>query len=138
MKVSEVMSGECKWCRPDAKVSEAAQMMAQHDFGSLPIAQDDKLVGMITDRDLVVRGLAKGRDLKNATVQDLITKQVYYCYEDQSCDEVADNMAEMRVRRLPVVTRDKRLVGIVSLGDLARKAQSPVAETALKGVSSRM
>jgi CBS domain-containing protein len=135
MQIRDVMSRDCKWCAPTAKVTEVARLMAENDFGSVPIAENDKLVGMVTDRDIVIRGLAKGKDLHKASTSDVMTECVYYCFDDQSCDEVAANMADIQVRRLPVVTRDKKLVGIVSLGDLARKTRSNEAAMALKGVS---
>jgi CBS domain-containing protein len=135
MQIRDVMSRECKWCTPTAKVTEVARLMAENDFGSVPIAENDKLVGMVTDRDIVIRGLAKGKDLHRTSTREVMSPNLYYCFDDQSCDEVAENMADIQVRRLPVVTRDKKLVGIVSLGDLARKARSNEAEMALKGVS---
>ena len=135
MQVRDVMSRDCRWCTPSATVNEAARLMAQNDFGSLAVAENDKLVGMVTDRDIVVRGLADGKEPNSASLREVMTDKVYYCFEDQSCDDVAANMAQMQVRRLPVVTRDKKLVGMVSLGDLARKTQSHEAEEALKGIS---
>lgn len=135
MRVSNVMNKGCQFLSTSDKAFQAAQIMANHDLGVVPIAEQDKLVGMVTDRDLVIRGLAKGADLNNTSVSDLMTDQVYYCFDDQECEQVAANMAEMQVRRMPVVNRDKRLVGVVSLGDLASKGASAAAETALEGVS---
>lgn len=135
MLIRDVMSKHCKWCAPTATMNEAARLMAQNDFGSLPVAERNKLIGMVTDRDMIVRGLAQGQDPETARLRDIMTDRIYYCFDDQSCDEVAANMAEMQVRRMPVLTRDKKLVGIVSLGDLSRKTKAHEAEQALKGIS---
>ncbi len=128
MKINEVMSTDCKTCAPGDSLAAAAQMMAREDFGSLPIAENDRLVGMITDRDIVIRGVADGRDATQTKIGELMSDRMYYCYDDQDIEEVAANMGELQVRRLPVVNRDKQLVGIVSLGDLAK--EGPRANTA--------
>lgn len=135
MKVSEVMSKDCKYCSPEDAVPMAAQLMAKEDFGAVPVAKDDKLVGMLTDRDIVTRGVANGRDVTNVSIGELMTDKLYYCYDDEDTETVADNMGEMQVRRLPVVNRDKRLVGIVSLGDLATNGSKNNAGEALAEIS---
>ncbi len=135
MRVSEIMHKGCQYLASSDKVAQAAQIMANHDLGVVPIAENEKLVGMVTDRDIVVRGIAQGRDLNSATVGDLMTDEVYYCYDDQECQEVAHNMSEMQIRRMPVVNREKELVGIVSLGDLATRGPQAAATDALQGVS---
>ncbi|MGE0629147.1 MAG: CBS domain-containing protein [Hyphomicrobiaceae bacterium] len=129
------MTKDCKWCTPTTKLIEAAKLMAKNDFGSIPVADNDRLVGMVTDRDIVVRGVAQGKDPNATKLGDVMSSKLYYCFDDQSCDEVAANMADIQVRRLPVVDRNKALVGFVSLGDLARQTNSHEAEEALKGVS---
>jgi CBS domain-containing protein len=96
----------------------AARLMADLDVGVLPVGENDRLIGMVTDRDIVVRGLASGRGT-DATIRDVMSQDVRYCYEDQSVDEVSINMGDIQVRRLPVLNREKRLVGIISLGDIA-------------------
>lgn len=135
MRVGEIMNPGCQFLNPDDTAARAAQLMANHDLGAVPVADDDKLVGMLTDRDVVVRGLAQGRDVTAAPVADLMTDAVYYCYDDQECAEVAASMGEMQVRRMPVINREKRLVGMVSLGDLAAKGEASAAGAALQGVS---
>jgi len=100
-------------------VKEAAIKMRDGDFGVLPIHENDRLIGIVTDRDLTVRALAAGKDPDATTLRDVMSPEILYCYEDQTIDEVARNMGEQQVRRLPVVSRSKRLVGILSLGDLA-------------------
>jgi CBS domain-containing protein len=110
--------------------------MASEDIGIVPVAENDKLIGMVTDRDIVVRGVASDIDPSQLKVTELMTDKVYYCFDDQNCSDVADNMAELQVRRLPVVDRDKNLVGIVSLGDLASQGAANKAKKALQGVST--
>ena len=136
MKVNEVMNHGCQFLSSSDFVSQAAQIMANHDLGVVPIAEDNKLVGILTDRDIVVRGLAQGKNLATAPVSELMTDSVYYCFDDQSCEEVAQNMGQMQVRRMPVVDRDKQLVGVVSLGDLSRAAPENMVAQAVKGVSA--
>ncbi len=135
MRVSEIMNQGCQYLSPTDTAVQAAQVMANHDLGAVPVASDNKLVGMVTDRDVVVRGLAKGQDPNATQLGDLMTDAVYYCFDDQECAEVAANMGEMQVRRMPVVSREKQLVGMVSLGDLAASGQGSAATAALKGVS---
>jgi len=122
MKVKEAMSTDVQLVRPDQTIREAAQMMIEIDAGSLPVAQDDRLVGMITDRDIAVRAVALGKSA-DTRVRDVMSGEVLYCFDDEELTHVSRNMSDMKVRRLPVVNRDKRLVGLVSLGDVARHEQ---------------
>ena len=122
MKVKETMSTNVRLARPDQTIREAAQAMAEVDSGVLPVGENDRLVGMITDRDIAVRGIAKGKG-PDTSVRDVMTDHVDYCFEDQEVDEVTKNMADTKVRRLPVLNRDKRLVGIISLGDIAQSGE---------------
>jgi CBS domain-containing protein len=107
--------------------------MAQIDAGAIPVGENDRLVGMITDRDIAVRAVAAGKG-PDTPVREVMTQDVKYCFDDEDLNHVAKNMAEQRVRRLPVVNRDKRLVGILSVGDIALK-QKKAATEALSGVS---
>lgn len=118
MKVREAMTREVRLARPDQSIREAARAMAELDIGALPVEENDRLVGMITDRDIAVRAVAEGRS-PDTRVRDVMSSEIKYCFEDQTVDEVTRNMGDLRIRRLPVVNRDKRLVGILSLGDLA-------------------
>jgi CBS domain-containing protein len=127
MKVKETMSTNVRLARPDQTIREAAQAMADVDSGVLPVGENDRLVGMITDRDIAVRGIAKGKG-PDTSVRDVMTDHVDYCFEDQDVDEVAKNMGDVKVRRLPVLNRDKRLVGIISLGDIAQAGSSQTDE----------
>ena len=120
MKISQCMSSDVRVVSPDDTIERAAQMMAQIDSGVLPVGKDDRLVGMITDRDIAIRGVGEGCG-PDARVGEIMSQEVKYCYEDADTDEVLENMGEIQVRRMPVVNRDKELVGIVSIGDLAKK-----------------
>jgi len=120
MKVKDVMTKGAECVRPANSLVEAAQKMKNLDVGPLPVCGDnDRLVGMITDRDITVRAVAEACDPRTTTVKDVMTPDVVYCFEDQDVQEAARLMKEHQIRRLVVLNRDKRLVGIVSLGDLA-------------------
>jgi CBS domain-containing protein len=120
MQVKEVMTRGVECTRPSATLQEAARKMRELDVGPLPVCGDnDRLVGMLTDRDITVRAVAEGQDPKTARVQDILTPNILYVFEDQDVTEAARLMKENQIRRLVVLNRDKRLVGIVSLGDLA-------------------
>jgi len=118
MKVSDAMTPEVELCTPDDTLKDAAQAMAALGVGLLPVTDNDRLVGMITDRDIAIRGIGMGRG-PEARVGDVMTADVRYCYEDQQLDEVSAIMGDLQVRRLPVLNREKRLVGIIALGDIA-------------------
>ena len=118
MRVSEVMTRNVEIIDPSQSVHKAAQFMRDMDVGSLPVGENDRLVGMVTDRDIVVRAVALGKP-PGAPVRDVMTTDVRYCFEDENVSTVAENMADQQVRRLPVLNREKRLVGILALGDLA-------------------
>lgn len=137
MKVSEVMSRKVEIAKPEDSIQRAAQMMGRIDAGILPVAEGDRLVGMITDRDIAVRGVGEGRSPTDTPVNQVMTKEVKYCFEDDEVDDVAANMAELQVRRLPVLNRDKRLTGIVSLGDIARDHEPGQAGAALHHISQK-
>src|SRR3954471_11702476 len=118
MKVSEAMTRRVRVANPKETVQHAAQIMASLNVGALPVGENDRLVGMITDRDIAIRAVAKGKG-PQARVSDIMTKDVKYCFDDQDIEEVTYNMADTQVRRLPVINHDRRLVGILSLGDIA-------------------
>src|SRR4051812_16911063 len=134
MRVSEAMTREVRVANPDQSIREVAKIMAEIDAGAMPVGDNDRLVGMITDRDIALRAVAQGKGPDTPVREVMSTEQVLYCYEDEELDHVAKNMGEQQVRRLPVVNREKRLVGIVSLGDLARK-ESKAGGKAVGGVS---
>jgi CBS domain-containing protein len=124
-----------KIAAPEDSLEKAAKLMAKLDIGVLPVGENDRLVGMITDRDIAVRAVAAGKSPKECKVRDFMTADIKFVFEDESIDDVARNMSKLQVRRLPVLSREKRLVGIVSLGDLAIKQDSKQAERALKDIS---
>ena len=135
MKIRDVMSRDVQVATPETTLRQAAAVMKESDTGVLPVGEHDKLVGMITDRDIAVRAVAEGKG-PDAPVREVMTAEVKYCFEDEDTAHVAETMAQQQVRRLPVVNRDKRLVGIVSLGDLATEDRGgEAAHEALRGVS---
>ena len=134
MRVSEAMSRDVCIVDPDQSIQDAAKAMRDLDIGVLPVGEDDRLVGMITDRDIAVRAVAA--DLRPSTpVREVMTEDVKYCYEDEDTEHVADNMGEQQLRRLPVLNRAKRLVGILSLGDIAVIEGGLPAGEAVAGIS---
>ncbi len=134
MKISDAMSRDVRVVAPDQSIAEAAQIMAEIDAGSLPVGENDRLVGMLTDRDIAIRGVAK-KCSPDTKVRDLMTTDVKYCFEDETIEHVAENMGDVQVRRLPVVNREKRLVGIVSIGDIGNVKPGRAGD-ALKKVAS--
>jgi CBS domain-containing protein len=130
MQIRELMSRDVVLAGPRETLSEVAQTMAARDIGFMPVGEGDKIVGMITDRDIVVRGLAKGKG-PDTLVSEVMTRDVKYCFEDEDVDHVVTNMGVNQVRRLPVMNREKRLVGIVTLADAAREHDPVVVGEAL-------
>ena len=134
MKISKCMTRDVRLASPTQSIQDAAKMMAEIDAGSLPVGQDNRLVGMITDRDIAIRAVAEGKS-PDTPVREVMSQEVLYCFEDQELEEVARNMADIKVRRLPVLNRSKHLVGIVSLGDLSRKQQPEMTAKAVSNIS---
>jgi CBS domain-containing protein len=134
MRVSEAMSRDVRIATPGQSIRDVAKIMAEIDAGAMPVAENDRMIGMITDRDIAVRAVAQGKGPDTPVRDVMSTEQVLYCYDDEELDHVAKNMSNVQVRRLPVVNREKRLVGIVSLGDLAQKERKS-ASKAVSGVS---
>ena len=134
MRVNEAMTPEVKLVSPDATIKDAALLMADLDVGVLPVANDERMVGVITDRDIALRAVAKSLPA-STPVEQVMSKEVLYCFDDEDIEDVADNMAAIQVRRLPVVNRDKRLVGIISIGDIALTSDSECAGEAMRGIS---
>lgn len=133
MLVQDAMSREVLTVSPEASIREAARLMAGADIGALPVAAGDRLAGMVTDRDIAIRAVAIGKG-PDCTVGEVMTHDVLYCHEDEDLGHVSQNMAENQVRRLPVVDVDKRLVGIISLADIA-DARAKEAGEALEGIT---
>ncbi|HEV7436551.1 MAG TPA: CBS domain-containing protein [Pseudorhizobium sp.] len=133
MRVSEIMSRDVHIANPQQTISEIARIMADREIGFMPVGENDQLVGTITDRDIVVRAVADGMG-GDAKVREVMTQDVKYCFEDEDVDDITRNMGDVKVRRLPVVNSDKRLTGVVSIGDAAL-AQRTSAGAGLKEVS---
>lgn len=133
MLISEVMTRDVKLASPSDSLQRAAKLMEDDDFGSLPVGENDRLVGMLSDRDIAVRGVARGLS-PTATVREVMSEEVKYIFDDETVEDAARMMAKLQVRRLPVLNRDKRLVGIVSLGDVALSKAKPAGD-ALKSIS---
>jgi CBS domain-containing protein len=134
-KVADVMTKGVKLASPEDTVQQAARVMSEQDTGALPVGENDRLVGMVTDRDLAVRAVAAGKDPSKTKLREVMSGEPRYVFEDESVEKAAASMAEQQVQRMPVLNRDKRLVGIISLGDLAREAGGAVGGKALAGVS---
>jgi CBS domain-containing protein len=128
MQVAIAMTRDVRVASPSESIQDAAAVMGEIDAGLLPVGENDRLVGMITDRDIAIRAIAAGKGPKTQ-VREVMSPEVLYCFEDQELDEVAQNLSDIKVRRLPVMNREKRLVGILSLGDMAvANGPDPAAE----------
>jgi CBS domain-containing protein len=136
MLVRDVMTAKAEFISPDTTVHQAANKMRELDVGFLPIGENDRLVGMLTDRDITLRTVAEGKDPDATTVADIMTRRVEYCYDDQDVKQAGEHMKTDRIRRLVVLDHDKRLVGVCSLGDIALKGTGhELAGDVLHGVS---
>ena len=134
MRVSEAMTREVRVATPGQSIRDVAKIMAEIDADAMPVGENDKLVGMVTDRDIAIRGVALGKGPDTPVREVMSTEQVLYCYEDDEIEKVAKNMGDEKVRRLPVVNKEKRLVGIVSIGNIAQREVKAVSK-AVKGVT---
>jgi CBS domain-containing protein len=135
MKISECMTRDVRIANPNETIRDAARMMCECDAGILPVGENDRLVGTITDRDIVARAVAQGRDGKTK-VRDVMSSDIKFCFDDEDMDHVIQNLGDLQLRRLPVLNRDKRLVGIVSLADAARKVDPAGAGTGLSEITA--
>ncbi len=136
MKLSEIMTSDVEVIHPDDTLQTAAQKMRDRDIGFLPVCDGDRLIGVLSDRDVIVRALAEGLDSKTMLGRDLVTAPAIYCFDDQSVDEAAKLMHDNQIRRLVVLRRDdKRMVGVVSLGDLAINVDDKLSGDVLQSIS---
>ena len=133
--IREAMNSRVKLAHPQDIVADAAAVMSNLDIGMLPVTEGDRVVGAITDRDIVVRGVADNMDLAKTRVGDLMTKDVDVCYEDQDIDEVARRMMQNKIRRVVVVNREEQLAGVISLGDLTAHTTTATSGKVLREVS---
>jgi CBS domain-containing protein len=137
MKVQSAMHKGVEWVGPDTPVTELAKLMRQHDVGSIPIGENDKLIGMVTDRDIVCKGLAQnGFDARRATARDVMSEGIHCCREDDDFAKAVRHMESLKIRRLPVINKNKRLVGILSLGDISNSAPNDLLSEWAKSVSA--
>lgn len=119
MKVKQAMHEGCTWCSPDTPLSEVAKILRDEDIGAVPIGENDKLIGMVTDRDIVCRGATQGSGISSLTARDVMTEGIAWCWEDDDLNTAVQKMEEQQLRRMPVMNTEKRMVGILSLGDIS-------------------
>ena len=137
MKVKDAMHKGVDWVDPETPVTEIAKLMCEHDIGAIPIGENDKLIGMVTDRDIVCKGLAEdGFDAGRKTARDVMTPGVHCCREDDDLAKAVRHMEALKVRRLPVINKSKRMIGILSLGDVSGLASSDLLSEYVKSVSA--
>jgi CBS domain-containing protein len=137
MKVRDAMHKGVDWVSPDTPVTELAKLMREHDIGAIPIGENDRLIGMVTDRDIVCKGLAQDSfDASRATARDVMTPGIHCCRDDDDLAKAVRHMEQLQVRRLPVINKSKRMVGILSLGDLSRSASGDLLSEWVKSVSA--
>ena len=137
MKVKDVMHKGVDWVSPETPVSELAKLMCEHDIGAIPIGENDRLVGMVTDRDIVCKGLAQDNfDAHRATARDVMTANIHCCREDEDVAKAVRHMEEVKVRRLPVINKNKRMIGMLSLGDVGQAAPVELLSECVRSVSA--
>src|SRR5215472_8947573 len=137
MKVKEAMHKGVEWVGPDTPVTELAKLMCTDNIGAIPIGENDRLIGMVTDRDIVCKGLAQdGFDLRRAAARDVMTPGIHCCREDDDLAKAVRHMEELRIRRLPVINKNKRMVGILSLGDIGHSAPGGLVSECVKSVAT--
>ena len=135
MKVREAMTSDVSLSSPTQSIREAARLMAEQDIGALPVGENDRLIGMITDRDIAVRAVAKGLG-PDTKIREVMSHEVMYCFDDEDLEDAAHNMGDIKVRRLPVLNRDKRLVGIIAISDLAGREDAQKMGQAVAEISA--
>lgn len=137
MKVKEAMHKGVDWVSPETPVTELAKLMRDHDVGAIPIGENDRLVGMVTDRDIVCKGLAKEEfDPQQATARDVMTPQIHCCSEDEDLAKAVRHMRQLKIRRLPVINKSKRMTGILSLGDIGSSVPADLLSECVKSVAA--
>jgi len=135
MKVKEVMHPGVTWVSPDTPIADIAKKMRDNDIGAIPIGENDRLAGMVTDRDIACRGLANGRDVSKLTARDVMSKPILYCRAEEDVEDAIRLMEANRVRRLPVINEKKRMVGMLALGDIAQKVSRDLSGQVLQAVA---
>jgi CBS domain-containing protein len=135
MKVHEIMHEGVTWVDPNTSISALARMMRDEDIGSIPIGENDRLVGMVTDRDIVCKGLANGKDVTSLTARDVMSGPIVYCSANEDVEDAARIMEEHAIRRLPVLNEKKRMVGMLSVGDIADAASRNITAEVTRAVA---
>ena len=135
MKIADAMHRQADWASADTPVNEVAKMMGKDDVGAIPVGKDDKLIGMITDRDIALRVVAEGRDPENTSAEEVMTKGIVYCRTAESVEDAIHLMDQKKIRRLPVIDDNKRLVGMLSLGDVSHAVGRELSGELLTAVS---
>ncbi|GLT01637.1 inosine-5-monophosphate dehydrogenase [Sphingobium jiangsuense] len=133
--VAEIMHDGVEWVPPDAKLSQVARIMKEKDIGAVPVGDNDRLVGMVTDRDLAVRALANGRDPGELTARDVMSEPIVYCHADERIEDAIRLMESRQIRRLPVINENKRMVGILSIGDISQCGHRDLTAEVMSAVS---
>ena len=136
MKVEKMMHKGVEWVSPNTSIAALAKKMQQFDIGAIPVGENDRLIGMVTDRDIVIRGVADGKDPSKLTARDVMTKGVIYCRDSEDVDEAVRIMESKQIRRLPVIDANKRMVGMISLGDVSHAASQKIAAEVTRAVSA--
>jgi CBS domain-containing protein len=136
MKVREIMHKGVEWVTPDTPVTTIAKKMKQFDIGAIPVGENDRLIGMVTDRDITLRAVANGKDISKLTARDVMSTGVTWCRDSEDVDQAALTMESKKIRRLPVINDNKRMVGILSLGDLSQAASQRTTAELAKAVSA--
>lgn len=136
MKVKQAMHRNASWCAPDTPICDVAKRMKSEDVGAIPIGENDRLIGMVTDRDIALRAVAEGRSSKTTKARDVMSEGIVYCTEEQELEDAVRIMEDKQLRRLPVINGSKRLVGMLSLGDVSHAAGQSLSGELLKSVSA--
>jgi CBS domain-containing protein len=136
MKVKDAMHRGVEWVSPDTSLAEVARLMRRHDIGAVPVGENDRLIGMVTDRDIVCRGLAEDKDPRKLTAREVMTKGIVFCRSEEDLDEATKTMEDRQIRRLPVIDANRRMVGILSLGDVSSAGEKDLSGEVLQAVSA--
>ncbi len=136
MRTEEAMHPGVRWIGPDTDLRTIARIMKEEDIGALPVGENDRLIGMVTDRDVMVRALANGNDIASLTARDVMTKDIIYCRTTESVEDAIHLMESKQIRRLPVINEDKRMVGMLSLGDISHCSSQELTGELVKAVSA--
>ena len=135
MQAKDLMTPDVECVSPDTTLPKIARIMKSKDIGFVPVCDNDRLIGVVTDRDIVLRGIADGRGIENSTARDVMTDELCWCYDDQTGDEIAEYMAHHEVRRVVILDRQKRLTGVISIGDLAKRGEQAKAGEAIGDIA---